>query len=199
LMDGTTLDALMDLDIAEEQRDTDGTVPAAAQQQQSNQFFQPQPAHLAFQQQQQPQMEPAQPSPVFVSSDTTMATEHDSSDDNVFVQADHPVQPQRLPNRRVVSDSAALLTDSLKSWDARLSLSTSVGSAHMSDIEKNPHHGSGHSRGSSGKRRPSGRFSGATLRRATNNFRLSELSMAAEIFEGIDWSESGGADEFAEL
>jgi len=101
-----------------------------------------------------------------------------------------PTPQQRLPNRHVViSDSSGLMRDSMKSWDPRNSANTSnLGEARMSDVL------------SSGSRRPTVRFSGPSLRRATNNFRLSDLStlsMASDLFdELVDWgSQPANADD----
>lgn len=205
LMEGNVLEDLMEIDVHE---DDHGQQHAAANisiptttatDMSAFSSTIPDPTPVASAASQQPgndQWPPAMPPRTeLVSTDSQIALLMEEGDE--FDVNAEPNSPQRLPNRGVVADSTGLMRDSMKSWDPRISGGTSlIGEARMDDVFR-----SSSGEGSGGNinrssRRPTVRFSGATLRRATNNFRLSDLSMASDLFDGLaDWGSQPAGDD----
>ena len=124
--------------------------------------------------------------PLLETTDSQLALFTEEGDE--FVEDDEAAayspKPVRLPNRRIVSDSTNLLKDSLKSWDAHNSITSTISTVRMSDVTNSSNSLP------TPQRSNARRLSGATLRRATNSLRLSELSIGSDLLEGIaDWSD----------
>ena len=110
---------------------------------------------------------------------------------------DAEAKQTRLPKRFSSGYTRNVLMGSIQSWDPRASQNSWVGSAHLSDVANS---GNSFQSPMDSQRSPSRRLSGATLRRATNTMRFSEISIASDLMEELyDWGEREDGDDDVEI
>ena len=110
---------------------------------------------------------------------------------------DAEAKQTRLPKRFSSGYTRNVLMGSIQSWDPRASQNSWVGSAHLSDVANS---GNSFQSPLDSQRGPSRRLSGATLRRATNTMRFSEISIASDLMEELyDWGEREDGDDDVEI